>query len=493
MRIENGGPYIGHECLVLFPFDTHSLPYQNGVELKLHGHTAPCGTTPRVLEPGSPGDPDSLRAIYYGSVHRVGNQLYMWYLGQDHDQGWFSRVCLATSRDGYTWHKPDLGLVEYKGSRRNNLVDLHQGHVHVQSCVVFHDPDDPDPARRFKMVYQTRIYDWRFAVAFSADGMSWTPHPDNPVGYWLEMAGGMRFNDCYFLTGQGGNHARRLRNLVTYSSYDFEDWSSASVLGMQRSGGDRLFHEWQGTAGKQIHLGAALWNRNNVMLGFYGMWNGHPSNDRRLVVMHLGLAVTNDGLHYREPIPDYPIVSAAEDGWEVLPDTRTSDNYPSLIQGQGFENIGEETLFWYAPWPEQASDGIRVASWPRDRLGSFKPYLDQRMASRGDSHVISAPIDLEGRPARLSLNVDGQGEHWQVRCSVLDERMCPLPGFAAADCRPVAAGLAEPVTWADGLDAIPPTEGRIRLRVDFGGIRPEDASLYALYLEGPISMTRRRM
>ena len=87
MRIENGGPHIGHGCLVLFPFDDHSLPYQNGVELKLHGHTAPCGTTPRVLEPGDPGDPDSLRAIYYGSVHRVGAQLYMWYLGQDHDPG----------------------------------------------------------------------------------------------------------------------------------------------------------------------------------------------------------------------------------------------------------------------------------------------------------------------------------------------------------------------------------------------------------------------
>ena len=106
----------------------------------------------------------------------------------------------------------------------------------------------------------------------------------------------------------------RRNNLVTYISYDFEAWSSASVLDMQRSGGNRLFHAWQGIAGKQIHLGAVLWNRNNVMLGSYGMWNGHPSNDRWLVVMHLGLTVTNDGLHYREPIPNYPIVSAAEDG-----------------------------------------------------------------------------------------------------------------------------------------------------------------------------------
>ncbi len=483
MRIENGGPYIGHECLVLFPFDDHSLPYQNGVELKLHARQAVGGVVPKVLEPGVPDDPDSLRATYYGSMHQVGDQMYMWYLGQDQEQGWFSRVCLATSRDGFTWHKPDLGLVEYKGSRRNNLVDLHQGHVHIQACAVFHEPDDPEPARRFKMVYQTRIYDWRFAVAFSADGISWTPHPDNPMGNWLEMAGDLRMNGYYFLTRPRSHHARWLRNPVTDISNAFENGSSASMPGMQRSGGDQLFHEWLDTPGKQFHLGPALWNRNNVMLGFYGMWNGHPSNSRQLITMLLGLAVTNDGLHYREPIPNWPIVSAAEDGWEVLPDTRTSDNYPSLIQGQGFENIGEATVFWYAPGPEQVSDGIRVASWPRDRLGSFKPYLDQRMASRGDSHVISAPIDLEGRPARLSLNVDGQGEHWQVRCSVLDERMCPLPGFTAADCRPVAAGLAEPVTWANGLDAIPPAEGRIRLRVDFGGIRPEDATLYALYLD----------
>jgi hypothetical protein len=81
MRIENGGPHIGHECLVLFPFDDSSLPYRNCVGLRLHGRTALGGITPRVLELGSPGDPDSLRAIYYDLVHRVGDQLYMWYLG----------------------------------------------------------------------------------------------------------------------------------------------------------------------------------------------------------------------------------------------------------------------------------------------------------------------------------------------------------------------------------------------------------------------------
>ncbi len=482
MRIENGGPAISHPELVLFPFDDHSLPYQNGVELALHGHTAPCGSTHRVLEPGPPGSPDSLRAIYYGSTHRVGDELYMWYLGQGHADQWFSRVCLATSKDGYHWEKPELGLVPYNGSTRNNLVDLNQGSHHVQSCVVFHDLEDPDSQRRFKMAYQTREYNSRFAVAYSPDGLHWTPSPHNPVGYWLEMAGGMRFNDCYFLTGQGGNHARRLRNLVTYTSYDFENWSTASVLGLQRAQGDQRYAPWQSTAGRQIHLGAALWNRQAVTLGFYGMWDGHYSNDRRLVVMHLGLAVTNDGLHYREPVPDYPIVSAAEDGWEVLPSTRTSDNFPSLIQGQGFENIGEESLFWFAPWPEQASDGVRVAAWPRDRLGSFSPYLDQRMRGRNESHIISAPIELEGQDAYLDLNVDGLGEHSSLSCAVLDEFQRPLPGYAAADCvAPETSGLRQRVRWK-AREAISAPGGRIRLQVSFGGVRPEDVQLYALYL-----------
>ncbi len=294
------------------------------------------------------------------------------------------------------------------------------------------------------------------------------------------MADRMSFNDCYYLTGQGGNHARRLRNLVTYTSYDLENWSTASVLGMQRTQEERKYAGWQNTAGKQIHLGAALWNQQAVTLGFYGMWDGHYSNDRRLVVMHLGLAVTNDGLNYREPVPDHPIVSAAEDGWEVLPSTRTSDNFPSLIQGQCFENIGKETLFWFTPWPEQASDGVRVAVWPRDRLGSFSPYLDRRMQGRNESHIISAPIDLEGKDAYLDLNLEGVGENSSVACAVLDEFQRPVPGYGASNCvAPESAG--QRVRWR-GRDAISFATGRIRLQLSFSGVHPEEVQLFALYL-----------
>ena len=76
-------------------------------------------------------------------------------------------MCLATSKDGRTWQRPDLGLVEYNGSRSNNLVDLMGGRSHVTACTVFHEPDDPDPERRFKMMFHDwDTYDHEMAVEY---------------------------------------------------------------------------------------------------------------------------------------------------------------------------------------------------------------------------------------------------------------------------------------------------------------------------------------
>jgi hypothetical protein len=33
------------------------------------------------------------------------------------------------------------------------------------------------------------------------------------------------------------------------------------------------------------------------------------------------------------------------------------------MQGQRFENVDDEPLFWHAQWPEKKSDGLRLAVW----------------------------------------------------------------------------------------------------------------------------------
>ena len=482
MIVHNGSSQNSLKELTLFPFDEHSLPFQNGVELHLAGHRSPAGKTRIVLSPGQEGAPDCKAVMYYGTVLQVGDELWMWYLGQGSDEPWCQRVCLATSRDGYHWEKPSLGLVEYFGSTANNLVDLNQELHGVQACVVFDDPDDPDPSRRYKMAFESKVkYGGRFAVAYSADGLRWCESPNNPVGGGLEMAGGTRFNGTYYLSGHGANLAGPLRQFVTHISYDFEHWSEAACRSLQR--GTRPQPDWAPNSGEQVHLGAGLWNRGNVIIGFYGQWHGHPTNDRRLVTMDLGLAVSSDGLHYREPIPGYPIVAAAEDGFAKLPEGHTYVNFPALMQGQGFENIGEETLFWYAPWPEQSSNGVRVARWRRDRLGYFQAFLQRGQQPQGGCHIVSAAIDLQGQVARAYLNVDGIDAHSSICVEVLDEQFRPLAGYTKEDAiSPASGGLRQMLQWRQ-TDSLVAATKPIRLRISFGGIRPEDIRLYAVYLE----------
>lgn len=83
-----------------------------------------------------------------------------------------TRPAYAVSEDGVHWEKPNLGLVEWKGSKDNNLL-LENG---VPS--VIKDPADPDPSRRYKMLAKhSRSVGGRVFAYFSPDGIHWTRHP----------------------------------------------------------------------------------------------------------------------------------------------------------------------------------------------------------------------------------------------------------------------------------------------------------------------------
>jgi hypothetical protein len=71
-------------------------------------------------------------------------------------------ICYATSKDGINWEKPDLGLVEYNGSKKNNIV--WRG---PHGAGVFKDLQEEDPAKRYKVIFQG------IAVSFSIDGIHW--------------------------------------------------------------------------------------------------------------------------------------------------------------------------------------------------------------------------------------------------------------------------------------------------------------------------------
>ncbi|MSU64651.1 MAG: hypothetical protein EXS38_00775 [Opitutus sp.] len=474
---------------VLFGFDRAAFPFQDGVQTHLVAGQNPIS----VLRPGPPGSHDEFTR-FYGTVLRIDGQYHMWYWGEygpeltqiglgqgGHEDRRAASdprqplLCYARSKDGVQWEKPALGLVDFKGSRANNLVDFHVAQPLIPAAAVLHDPAEPDASRRFKLVYEAR-YDGqaRFCVAFSPDGLRWTPSPRNPVGPFFEMGGVAKFNGLYYVCGQDFSSAHqpfRARSLATMVSADFENWSPAAAVGLSRHD-DRVGPSDEGdwNQREEVHLGAALWNRGTVLLGIYGQWHGHDTGDRRLMSVDLGLSLSHDGLHHVEPVPNFKLVAAREQ-------PESANEWPALIQGQGFVNEGNRTLFWYAAWRGRDDAGIRMVSWERDRLGYVRPFREK------GGQVISTRFALRGpAPAALRLNVAGLGPNARVRVSLVDGGFRPVPGYSGVAAATVTEnGLEVPVTWAAKQD-LPAHAGDLRMQIEFLGTRPEDVRLYSAYL-----------
>jgi hypothetical protein len=104
------------------------------------------------------------------SVIEDGGQYKMWYLAENTTTPLRYCYCYACSKDGVTWEKPNLGLIEYNGSKQNNIVLTG-----VVETTVFLDPVAPAEAR-FKTISAMYWPDPKKAglyVHTSPDGIHW--------------------------------------------------------------------------------------------------------------------------------------------------------------------------------------------------------------------------------------------------------------------------------------------------------------------------------
>jgi hypothetical protein len=81
----------------------------------------------------------------YFTVFQDGDLYRMYYRGSHADDGAASSAhpeftCYAESRDGIRWTKPELGIVEYQGSKENNIILEGLG----AHCFVAFKDDNPD-------------------------------------------------------------------------------------------------------------------------------------------------------------------------------------------------------------------------------------------------------------------------------------------------------------------------------------------------------------
>ncbi len=198
---------------------------------------------------------------------------------------------------------------------------------------------------------------------------------------------------------------------------------------------------------------------------------GKPTIDK------LGFVLSNDGHKFREPKHEWPLLERGKDGeWDQ----------GGLIQGQGFENIGTQTLLYYGTWDPrptggtpQPRGGVGVAVLPRDRFADL--VVDTSSEGPGDyqlpqvtAELVTASIAVT-KP-RFFINADGLGADAALRIELLDHHERPISGRTAIVRQ---SGFQTPIQWAE--DSKLPE--RVRLHVIFEGARRTDIRLNVIYIQ----------
>jgi hypothetical protein len=95
------------------------------------------------------------------SLHPIERGFGLWYeVVPPGGDGSANLLCYAESGDGVNWQKPELGLVDFAGSRKNNIV-IDAGRCPYKSFhgdSVFIDPSAPAD-QRFKLIYMAMLRD----------------------------------------------------------------------------------------------------------------------------------------------------------------------------------------------------------------------------------------------------------------------------------------------------------------------------------------------
>lgn len=499
----------GEGQTLLLAIDDHLLPLRRHL---CHYLTKPTVRREPVLAPtrDNPLAPDTLAAHFYGTVLHDGGRFRMWYypcsftcapkdVPKNASLQWLSKnlvqgpACYAESDDGIHWRKPSLRQVRFKGSLDNNAIALSR--VPTVGVTLIRDDDDPDPRRRYKMVYNchapSRTY-YTFRTATSPDGIRWKVRPGFPVASFVEQASFYKHKGLYIVNAQGrppvtmseggGDCGRRG---MAWVSPDFDHWLPESaesfLLPEPTDPKDRGCVKPYA----QVHLGVGAASFGNVTVGLYCHWANRPNRGHDWLGLgttsgDLGLVISEDGISFREPVKGHVYLSV-RDSPSTPPEGSNAGYATILCQANGILNVGDETRIYHGRWRNPTatrdySGEVALATLPRDRWGALGLFPDQKEGS-----VWSAPVTIPTFGATLHLNADGVKG---MRVEIGDEQFGLLDGYSGANAGVPDGdgGLRCRVNWRAGLSRLAGRTVRLRINVKRG--RHPEPRLYAVYIGG---------
>jgi hypothetical protein len=177
----------------------------------------------------------------YGTIFKDGNQYRLYYTGAHYTQ--FGVIgterkqhpeftCLAESTDGLSWTRPEIGQVEFAGSKANNILPVGARWTH---CFTPFKDTNPGckPEERYKAVAFDHGTPGKLFAFISPDGISWKMMQDEPI-----ITGGnfdsqnLAFYDntrqCYVAYYR--KSPERVRGIATATSTDFRNWTPGEMI-----------------------------------------------------------------------------------------------------------------------------------------------------------------------------------------------------------------------------------------------------------------------
>ncbi|MBI5820088.1 MAG: hypothetical protein HZA88_13975 [Verrucomicrobia bacterium] len=352
--------------------------------------------------------------------------------------GWF--LCYATSRDGIVWEKPELGLHGFDGSTKNNAVARDVANVGV--C---RDPHDPDPARRYKMIYDigVRLPD-NMRVRFSPDGVHWS-EPVKPDGL-----------------GTAGD---------THSNMFWDDWLGRHVLITRLYIGERLvsraestdFLKWTQPALVLRSTPAEGKNRQaycmpafpyaNGYLGFVMMYN--VASDQ---TVDCELVWSPDSVTWQRVAPGTPFIPRG---------AKESYDGGCIYAQAGPPVIKDGRLWIYYGGSREKHRGWKRHCLPclaRLRVDGFAGYEPQEPGR--PATILTPPMRCTGDELRVSADV----RSGSMRVEIVGES-----GHALADCEPIVTDVTDGIVrWKNGKSLAALKGKAVRLKFELNS-----ATLYA--------------
>ena len=202
-------------------------------------------------------------------------------------------VCYATSEDGIRWEKPELGIIEFQGSKKNNIV-LRA----VHGVGVIKDLHETDPQKRYKAIHPHRGHT---SVWFSPDGLHWTakrlPGLDHGDTYNCVFWDPALEKYLLFTRNWGGTGAKgkrygggRYRRESRSESPDFLDWSKAKVV-IEGLDTDLQIHDMP------------VFRHAGIYIGLVGLFDTVASRQ------HVELAWSPDSIQWHRICPGKPLIA----------------------------------------------------------------------------------------------------------------------------------------------------------------------------------------